>query len=487
MVAGRVPPCNLEAEVKLLGQMFFAPEDIDRVVAQGFRAEHFFDRNHQLIFESMLELHHEAGMHVDLPLLAQRLREKNQLDRIGGTPFLATLDLMPSESSRVETYARVVIEHWKSRAVIASAQQTIAQLYMPLGHAAKETIDSHESRLFELAYSGAASAYENAGDIAGRALSALTEALAKGGSLLGTTTGFIELDKKTTGFYPGDLIIVAGRPGAGKTAAVCSMLLKISEPPSDGSLADATYLHSLEMPKEQLALRLVCSMARVELTKLRQNQLTSGDWTKLFDATKRLQQYPLFIDDKPAVTVTEIRSNIRKLKREIQQGKVKARKLVGVGIDYLQLAQGDKSQSREREISSITQDCKNTAKSEGVFIVALSQLNRSVETRGGKKGPGEREKGKRPELSDLRESGAIEQDADTVIFIFRPKYYDPDANDEAEFIVAKQRNGPTGTVIVVFDAVAMTYRNMAHGHEIAAPFGDFGDDEDGLGWGDEPS
>jgi replicative DNA helicase len=220
------------------------------------------------------------------------------------------------------------------------------------------------------------------------------------------------------------------------------------------------------MPREDIALRMVCSLAGVEFKMLRLNQLVRKDWDKLFVAVADLGRRMIFIDDKPAVTVAEFRSNIRKIKRDIETGRVKAKKLVLAATDYLQLMKGEQGQGREREIASLTYGLKNTAKTEKVPVLALAQLNRDVEKRTGAKG-------KRPQLSDLRESGAAEQDADNIFFIYREAYYDKEANNEAEIILAKQRNGPNCTVLVAFNGPTTTFSPLARGYE---EFNDFGDD-----------
>jgi replicative DNA helicase len=245
------------------------------------------------------------------------------------------------------------------------------------------------------------------------------------------------------------------------TAALCSSLLRATRPPTDGSPPPAAYLHSLEMPKEQIALRLVCSYASVEFQKIRLNKLQQHEWNKLFDACKALMAHPILIDDKPAITVAEIRSNVRKIKREIELKRIIASGLVLVAIDYLQLMRGEQGQGREREVASLTAGLKNTAKTEKVCMLTLAQLNRGVENRGGKG----TDKQKRPQLQDLRESGAIEQDADTVMFLFRPKYYDKEVqNDTLEVIVEKNRNGPTCIVELAFEGSTMTVKSIVKGY-----------------------
>ncbi len=469
--AGLVPPSDDLVERQLLGQCLFIPEDVDRCIAMGLAPPHFFGSPHRLIFDSILRLHSDPNRSVDLVQIFHDLQERGRADQVGGTPYLAELTTLPSATGRVEEYARIVISMWKARQVIALQQESIAKLYIRQGVEPQVLIEEVESKIFEVAHAQRETAYEAAGQIAGSALSVMAERLRSGQSLLGITSGFPELDKLTTGSHAGDLNIIAARPGVGKTALAISKILSATALPPDGSLPEAAYLHSLEMPRDQVALRMVCSLGGIVFQKLRLNQLTASDWSKLFIACNELIKRPIFIDDKPAVTVAEIRSAIRKIKREIELGRIKAKRLVLVSVDYLQLMKGDQGGSREQEVSSLSRGLKNTAKTEKVCIDALAQLNRSVEKRGGS-GP---EKQKRPELADLRESGAIEQDADSILFIYRAKYYDPEgANDDAELIIAKNRNGPTGTVLVTFDGPLTTFRPKATGYEEFETFGDPG-------------
>lgn len=471
VVAGRVPPSDLPAQERLLSQCLMVESDIDRVVALGLTPAHFYGSD-GIIFEAILAVHNEAGMHVEAVIVAGHLRQAGRLDQVGGMPRLAQLCEFPDETSRVEAFCRILIDRYRERQAIAIQQEAIARLYVPQGAPTQAMLEELEQKLWLVTHQSRQSSYDLAGNIAGRALGEMADKIRKGESLLGTTTGFAELDKMTTAYHPGDLLVIAARPGQGKTSFICSSLLRATALPKDESeLPEAAYLHSLEMPKEQVALGMACSLAGVEFQKLRLNQLTQGDWTALFAACQKLLRQPIIIDDKPAVTAAEIRSNVRKIQREIDLGRIPAKRLRLAAVDYLQLMRGEQGQGREREISSISQDLKNLAKSEGICVIALSQLNRDVEKKGG--GP---EKAKRPELSHLRESGAIEQDADAVWFIYRAKYYDKEIeHDEAEIIIAKNRNGPTGTVLLVFDGKTKTFRPLERGYEEFDDFGDAGD------------
>ncbi len=399
---GRVPPNELDAEGYVISWAILTEGDIDRVVSTGLLPAHFYSSANRIIWESIVRLSFEAGMHVDLISVAGDLRSLGKLDQVGDTPYLAELAAeFPVEPRPgiLEQHCRSIIAAWTARQVQSVAQETIARLYEPQGVPRSVLIDEHEQKIWELAHAERETVYGLAGVIASDALNELADAL-RNGRALGVTTGFSELDKKTGGYQKGHLGIIAGRAGMGKSSALTSSLIRSTRLPKDGSLPKAAYLHSLEMPKEEVALRLVCIEANVEYHKIRQNLLSSKDWERLFIAADTLGKQPLLIGDKPGLTVHEFRSIVRKIKREIDQGRIPASEL-GIGaIDYLQLMTGDKSQSRELEVSSTTKGLKNTSKSESVCVIALSQVNRAPEKKVGDK---------RPTLADLRECLAGDQ------------------------------------------------------------------------------
>ncbi len=456
---GNIPPCVLDAEGYVLSWAIAMEGNIDRAVATGLRAEHFYAGGNRRIWESIVRLSVESGAHVDITSLAGDLRARERLDQVGGTPYLVQLiDFQPLEAKYgvLEQHCRSIIAAWTARAVIATSQTTVARLYHPQGVSTTALIAEHEAQIWELAHQDRETVYEMAGVIAAGALGDLAEALRNGGQI-GITTGFEEVDKKSGGYQKGHLGVIAGRTGMGKSSFLTSSLIRSTRLPKDGSPPDAAYVHSLEMPKEEVALRLVCIEASVEYSKMRMNQLTSRDWEKLFQAADTLSKQPLLIGDKPGLTVQEFRSGIRKVKREIEQGRIRAKGL-GIGaVDYLQLMTGDKSsQSRELEVSSITRNLKSLAKSEELCVIAVSAVNRA---------PEKKVADKRPTLADLRESGAIENDSDFVWFVYRDQYYNKAANNEAEIIIAKQRGGATGTVLLAFDGPTISFRPLAHAYE----------------------
>jgi replicative DNA helicase len=454
---------DLEAEQDILGQCIVEPGDIDLVIGWGLQPGHFSQDQNRRIFDAILRVHGDASMSVDIVAVAAELRYQKRLDQVGGSVYLATLAQMPFQvEKQLSQRVRMVIDHWRARQAISIQQVGYATLYQPMGsEQLQSTLENIEQQLWEVTHGSMPTSYVNAGVLAHDALTEMSALLASGKTITGLTTGFADLDAVVTGYHAGDLMILAGRPGMGKSSALCSSLLRATRPPTDGSPPPAAYLHSLEMPKEQIALRLVCSYASVEFQKIRLNKLQQHEWGKLFDACKALMAHPILIDDKPAITVAELRSNIRKIKREIELGRIVASGLVLVAVDYLQLMRGEQGQGREREVASLTSGLKNTAKTEKVCMLALSQLNRGVENRGGKG----TDKQKRPQLQDLRESGAIEQDADTVMFLFRPKYYDKEvANDTLEIIIEKNRNGPTCIVELAFEGATMTVKSLVKGY-----------------------
>jgi len=468
IVPGAVPPSDLDAEGYVLSWAIAMDGDIDRAVSVGLAAVHFYADANRRIWESIIRLNLEAGMHVDIVSLAGDLRALGRLDQIGGTPYLAQLiDFAGVEAKPgiLEQHCRSIIAAWGARQAIAECQTTYARLYFPEGDSTQAIIEAHEQKIWEIAHTERETTYEGAGLIGARALTELADAL-RGGGQLGVTTGFAELDKKSGGYQEGHLGIIAARTGMGKSSLATSSLIRSTRLPKDGSLPVAAYLHSLEMPKEEVALRLVCIEANVEFQKLRMNLLTSKDWEKLFIAAETLSKQPILIGDKPGLTVMELRSITRKIKREIGQGRIPAKKLGVVCVDYLQLMDGDSSRSRELEVSSITKGLKSLSKSESVCVIGISQTNRAPEKNKGDK---------RPTLADLRESGAIENDADWVWFVYRDKYYNKEANDEAEIIIAKQRGGATGTVLLAFHGPTISFRPLEKGYEEFNDFGDNGD------------
>jgi replicative DNA helicase len=459
-----VPPHDLDAEAAVLSAIMLAQEAFDRV-AEFLRPEHFYSGANQRVFEAVLALQNDSHP-VDVITVAGWLRERGLLQQIGGTAYLAQLtDAIPT-IAHVEAHGRVVREKWRLRRVIATCQDFAAVGYGDTGDV-QGFIDQAEQAIFDLARTPEASSVVSLKHAIHGAFGILSEAAKRGGGITGFPTGFHDLDKMTAGLHPGDLYIVAARPGMGKTSFVLNLAAQLAEPRRvalEGSTAPVQALgtgvifFSLEMPREQLASRMLASDAGVDVSKIRSGNIGKEDWINLTESASKLGHLPLWLDDTPAISLLDVRARVRRLQAEISRRSSdgpKAEKLGLVAIDYLQLMSGRQgAQSREQEISELSRGLKQLAKEMGVAVIALSQLNRSVETRSGDK---------RPQLSDLRESGAIEQDADAIMFIYRDDYYNADSGEPntAELILAKQRNGPTGKVMLHFNKACTRFENRA--------------------------
>jgi replicative DNA helicase len=463
--AGRVPPHDLDAEAAVLSAVMLSSEAFDRV-AEFLRPEHFYSGANQRVFDAVLALQSESHP-VDVVTVAGWLRDKNLLQQIGGTPYLAQLtDAIPT-IAHVEAHGRLVKEKWRLRRVIATCQDFAAAGYGETGEI-QGFIDQTEQAIFDLARQPESSKLTSLKHAIHGAFGILSEAAKRGGGITGMATGFTGLDRMLAGLHAGELYVVAARPGMGKTAFVLNLAAQLAEirhvQAEGGNEAvekhgTGVVFFSLEMPREQLAARLLSSEARVDVSKIRSGNIGPDDWINLTEAASRLGHLPLWLDDTPAISLLDVRARVRRLQAEVERGASdgpKAHKVGLVCIDYLQLMSGRPGvQNREQEISELSRGLKQLAKEMGVAVIALSQLNRSVETRSGSK---------RPQLSDLRESGAIEQDADTIMFIYRESYYSKDVPDDGatDIIIAKHRNGPTGDVKLHFNKVCTRFENLAN-------------------------
>ncbi len=466
---GRVPPHDLDAEAAVLSAVLLTAEAFDRV-QETLSPEHFYAEAHRRIFEAVLDLH-GSGKQVDLVTVAGWLRDRERVAQVGGMEYLAQLSDATPAVAHVEAHARIIREKWRMRQLIATCQRVAAEGYSN-SEEVQAFIDSAEQAVFDIARVPEGSSVVAVKDAIHGAFQILAEAAKRGGGITGTPTGYKQLDRKIAGLHPGDLYIVAGRPGMGKTSLVLNMAVNVAMPRrravddsadayGEGEIeeaGDGVAFFSLEMPREQLAARLLAVEARVDVSRIRSGEIRREDWNKLTDAAARLGRLPIWLDDTPALTLLDLRAKIRRLQADVKRGDSPGGpgKLGLVCIDYLQLMQGRRDAgSREQEISELSRGLKQLAKEMGVPVMALSQLNRSVETR--------TTKDKRPQLSDLRESGAIEQDADAIFFIYRDEYYFKDSPDRgiAEIIVAKQRNGPTGSVKVKFTSEFTRFDDLA--------------------------
>ena len=390
---------------------------------------YFYKDSHKKIFDAMLTLSSESNP-IDTVSVSNELKKIKSLKSVGGIYYLTGLvDKVPT-SARVETYAEIVKEKGMLRDLITTSH-AISKKALDAGDSVGSILDEAEQSIFSLTEQKDTKIYKHIEPILSATVKRMEDIAANPGSTIGVPSGIIDLDKLTAGFQKGDLVIIAGRPSMGKTALALTIARNAAIENNSG-----TAIFSLEMSSDQLGQRLLTSEARVDNSHVRRGSLPSGKWKNINIASGKLAQAPLYIDDTPALSILDLRSRARRLKRE--------RNIEMIIVDYLQLMQGPQnSENRQNEISQITQSLKALAKELDIPVVALSQLSRAVEQRTKKE----------PQLSDLRESGAIEQDADVVIFLYRPSVYDKDdesVKGMAYLIVAKQRNGPTGRVTASF-------------------------------------
>lgn len=437
----KLPPQNIEAEQMTLGAILIENEAMNKVV-ELLSPEDFYKDSHRRIFKAMLDMF-ETGDAIDLVTLSDALRGKTGLDAVGGASYLGTLVSLVPTAANIKYHARIVREKAVLRKLIHSATDIITQSYDDSRTVVNidELLDRAERSIFEIAQGKIKDSFVSMKNIVGHSFAIVERLYEKKEMVTGLATGFLDLDERTSGFQQSDLIIIAGRPSMGKTAFALNIAAYAAI-----EKGKAVAIFSLEMSKEQLVLRMLGSESRVDAHKLRTGHLSERDWTPLSTAAGKLADAPIFIDDSAAISVLETRAKARRLKAD--QG------LDLIIVDYLQLMRGRGDEgSREQEISNISRSLKALAKELQVPVIALSQLNRAVETRPGKE--------KRPMLADLRESGAIEQDADVILFIYRDEVYNKcecaydgeclcGQRGKAEVVIGKQRNGPIGKVDLTF-------------------------------------
>ena len=434
----KVPPQNLEAERSVLGAMLIDNDAIG-MAAEALDPSWFYEDAHQKIYMTILELYNNHK-NVDLITLCDQLKSKNQLESVGGVTYLSELiDLVPT-SANINHYANIVKEKGILRKLIKNATMIVNESYEFKGDI-NEVVDVAERLIFEIADIDQRRQAIHIKELVKNSIETIDRLYQRKEHVTGLATGFYELDRMTSGFQNSDLIILAGRPSMGKSALAISMAeyaaIEMKKP---------VAVFSLEMSKEQLVQRMLCSQARVDAHKVRSGFLSPSDWPKLTAAAGKLSAAPIFIDDSPGISAIELRSKARRLKSNFD--------VQLIILDYLQLMRSSyKTDSRQQEISEISRSLKALARELNVPIIGLSQLSRAVESR----------QDHRPQLSDLRESGAIEQDADLVMLLMREEYYMPTEENKgiAEVIIAKQRNGPVGTVKLVFVKEFMRFENLA--------------------------
>jgi replicative DNA helicase len=436
----KIMPHSIEAEQAVIGSMIMAADAVD-AAQEILQPEDFYGKQYGTLFQAMMELNRE-NKPVDIVTLQEKLKENNIPEELAGVDAIRELFAAVPNSANVKYYAGIVKEKSLMRKLIKTTEEITAECYA--GTENVETLmDMTEKKVFNLMQSRGGGDFVPIRQVVINALERIEAASKQNGSITGISTGFIDLDYQTSGMQPSDLILIAARPSMGKTAFVLNMAQHMAFRDNI-----TTAIFSLEMSKEQLVNRLFALESRVDAQVLRNGRLEDSDWERLIESAEIIGNSNLIIDDTPSISITELRSKCRKYKMEMNLGVII--------IDYLQLMSGSggrNSGSRQQEVSDISRSLKALARELNVPVIALSQLSRAVEQRDDK----------RPMLSDLRESGAIEQDADVVMFIYRDDYYNKESEKKniAEIIVAKQRNGPVGTVELAWRPQYTQFGNLS--------------------------
>ncbi|MEN8188300.1 MAG: replicative DNA helicase [Thermodesulfobacteriota bacterium] len=438
--AGKVPPQNLEAEQSVLGTILLKEHSLTTVL-EIIDSDAFYREGHRIIFDAMVRLF-EKNEPQDSVTVINELNNDNKLDSVGGAAYIASLTSIVPAISNLVYYARIIKQKSVLRKLIQVNSDIAGRCYEEQGDI-DLLVDQAEQAIFDIARSKSGQSFTGLSGIIPGAFSRIEELFKRKELITGAATGYSEIDKMTAGLQPSDLIILAGRPSMGKTAFAMNIAQHAAMVDKIG-----VGIFSLEMSKEQLAMRLLCSVGHIDSQRIRTGRLHNEDWPKLTRAVGMLEHAPIHIDDTPAISVLEMRAKVRRLAAQNDIGMIV--------VDYLQLMQGRSSiENRTQEISEISRSLKAMAKELAVPVIALSQLNRGLESR----------TDKRPMMSDLRESGAIEQDADVICFIYRDEVYNkaednPDKGT-AEIIIGKQRNGPTGTVKLTFLKEFTLFENLS--------------------------
>jgi len=434
----KMPPQNLEAEMAVLGSMLIEETAISYAVELLTSASFYNDSNRR-IFESMIRLYSDSKA-IDIVTLIEELKKTDDLDRVGGSTYIASLTTVVPTAANIKHYATIVKEKSILRNLISAATNIISESYAVQGEVEK-ILDNAERIIFDISSKKIESSFVSIKEIIKDSIETIDQLYQKKAHVTGIPTGFSDLDSLTAGLHPSDLVVFAGRPSMGKSALVSSMAEHI------GVVEKIPLvIFSLEMSKEQLVQRMLCSHARVNAHNVRTGFLSQSDWPKLTNAAGKLSDAPIFIDDTAGLSVLELRAKARRLKAQ--------HNIQLIIVDYLQLMQGmPDSENRQQEISEISRSLKALARELRVPVIAVSQLSRAVENR----------QDRRPQLSDLRESGAIEQDADVVGLLLREEYYNPTEENKgvAELIIAKQRNGPVGPIKLAFIKDYAKFDNLA--------------------------
>ncbi len=450
------PPQSLDAEQAVLGAVLKDSEAINQVIEVLSEESHFYVPKHQSIYRAALSLY-EKGEPTDITTVATELAREDQLGRVGGRVYLVELIEGVASTANLMAHANIVLERSVLRRLISTSNEIIRSCYS-YEQPVDDLLDIAESTIFRLSESRLRKGFTSIKELIPATFEDIENMQTEGGGLTGLPTGYNDLDVMTNGLHNGDLVVVAGRPSMGKSALAMNIAEHIAI-----ERKKAVGVFSIEMSKEQLALRMLCGRARISQQKLRARKLRDEDWSRLTIAGGPLSEAPIFIDDSPTLSSLEIRAKARRLKSQHNVGLIL--------VDYIQMVHGSgRFENRQQEMANISRGLKALAKELEIPVIALSQLSRMVEQRGGEK---------RPQLSDLRESGAIEQDADLVMFIYRPEHYlahlektDPkyvEVQGKAEIIVAKQRNGPTGVVHLAFVKEFARFENLDTHHAELPP------------------
>lgn len=424
----RVPPHNHEAEQSVLGAIFLDPQALI-TASEILVPEDFYRIAHQKIFQTMLDLS-DKGNAIDVVTVTEELSARKELEDVGGLSYLMELANAVPTAANVSYYAKIVEEKSILRRLIRTATKIVEESFTREDEV-EELLSEAEKRIMEVANRKNAGDFKHVKDVLVETYDKIEQLQNRSGDVTGIPTGFMDLDRMTAGFQRNDLIIVAARPSVGKTAFALNIAQNVAV-----KARENVAIFSLEMGAEQLVMRMLCAEGNIDAQVLRTGALTAEDWSKLTIAMGTLSNAGIYIDDTPGIRVNEIRAKCRRLAQEKGLGMVV--------IDYLQLIQGSgrRGENRQQEVSEISRSLKALARELHVPVIALSQLSRGVEQR----------QDKRPMMSDIRESGSIEQDADIVAFLYRDDYYDKETENKnmIEIIIAKQRNGPTGTVTLAF-------------------------------------
>lgn len=438
----RIPPQNVEAEQAVLGAMMLDHNAVI-VALEKLDARDFYREVHRIIFEAMVQLHKD-NQEIDVITLPEELKRMKKLDDVGGLEYILSLPNMVATAANIEYHAKIVAEKALARNIITTCTNLTTEAYDG-EKTPEDLLDEAERKILQLSDDKNRGDFASVGTIVEVTLDKITKLYENKAGITGLPTGFRDLDAMTSGLQPSDLILVAARPSMGKTAFTLNIAQNVGV-----RQKKTVAFFSLEMSQEQLVQRLLCQLSKIDSQKLRTGQINSDkEWNDLTEACGKLYESPIYIDDTPGITVAEMRSKARRLKSE--------HGLDLIIVDYLQLMQGRNAESRQQEISEISRSLKALARELKVPLIALSQLSRSVESR----------QDKRPMLSDLRESGALEQDADIVSFLYREDYYDKETENQhiTEVIIAKHRNGPVGAVKLYFKNELTLFLNLDTTHD----------------------